>query len=188
MALKNKGKNIFYIATNDAIDITYKWMIDEYPEIAHDIGIFNSRIDPSIKDQQLEKRIILSTTKSLGTAQDIKGLKMVVVLAEPFRSQVLARQTLGRTRDYNTFYIDIVDTGFSSITNYYNSKKNLFNKYALSTTVVTINDKELDERSSAIESERMSILQHLSFINNKYLINPIEIANDKGLINPIEFV
>lgn len=188
MALKNGGKNIFYIATNKSIDITYEWMISEYPDLAHDIGVFNSTVDSSIKAQQLEKRIILSTTKSLGTAQDIKGLKMVVVLAEPFRSQVTARQTLGRTRDYNTFYVDVVDRGFGTINTYYNSKRELFNKYALSTSVVDINDKELEERSNNIIQERIPLLNSISFINNKFLINPIQIVNKDGLIDPIEFV
>ena len=54
----------------------------------------------------------MTTTKSAGAGEDIPGLKYSVVLAEPFRSEVLARQTLGRTRDPNTTYIELVDIGF----------------------------------------------------------------------------
>ena len=83
-----------------------------YPQYKTQIGIYTSIIPDSEKEDQLNKRIILSTTKSCGSAMDIHGLKVTVVLAEPFRSEVLARQTLGRTRDDNTYYIDCVDDGF----------------------------------------------------------------------------
>lgn len=157
MALKNGMKNIFYIATNDAIDITYNWIINNYPDIANDVGIFNSRVPKDKKDAVLEKRIILSTTKSLGTAQDIKGLKMVVVLAEPFRSKVLAKQTLGRTRDKDTYYIEVVDTGFKPITSYFNDKKEIYSKYALSVSVVDMKDDILDEKYNRILDSRKHI-------------------------------
>ena len=52
-------------------------------------------------ETNLYNKIILSTTKSCGAASDIKDLRCVINLAEPFRSEVLARQTLGRCRDEN---------------------------------------------------------------------------------------
>ena len=176
MALKNNKKNVFYIATNKAIRITYKWILDNYPELKEDIGIFTSEIKEN-KSEQLEKRIILSTTKSLGTAQDIKGLKMVVVLAEPFKSAVLARQTLGRTRDDNTFYIEIVDNGFDPIKRYYREKKPIFNKYAKSVSEIIISDNELEDRVERILKNRYNL------INNAYPKNLSISANN--VIKPI---
>jgi hypothetical protein len=117
LSIRNGGKNLFYIGTNEAILTTYQWIIDHYPELAGDVGIYTSIITED-KEEQKNKKIILSTTKSCGAAMDIKGLKMVVVLAEPFKSEVLARQTLGRTRDNDTFYIEIVDVSFNQINSY----------------------------------------------------------------------
>ena len=51
---------------------------------------------------ELDKRIILSTVKSCGAAVDIKGLKLTILLAEPFKSEVQTIQTFGRTRDKDT--------------------------------------------------------------------------------------
>lgn len=157
MAIKNGQKNIFYIAKNDAIDKVYNWIINNYPDIAHEVGIFNSRVPKDQKAAVLEKKIILSTTKSLGTAQDIKGLKMVVVLADPFRSKVLAKQTLGRTRDKDTYYIDVVDTGFKPLISYFNDKKSVFSKYALSVSVVEMKDDVLDDKFNKILESRSHI-------------------------------
>ena len=50
-------------------------------------------------------QLYLSTTKSAGLGEHIEHLKMTIVLAEPFKSNVIAQQTLGRTRDKNTVYI-----------------------------------------------------------------------------------
>lgn len=187
MAFKNGMKNVFYIATNDAIDITYNWIVSNYPEYRDDIGIYNSRIDKSIKDKQLEKRVILSTTKSLGTAQDIKGLKMVVVLAEPFRSKVLARQTLGRTRDKDTYYIEVVDDGFNSIKKYFNDKKPVFSKYASSVSVTKLSDNRLDDKANNIINQRLQkFATPFIYMKNKP-INPIRFIDNKS-ITPIKFI
>lgn len=153
MAMK-KNKTVIYIAKNSSIDITYHWIINTYPELEPHLGIFNSTIDKDIKKRELEKKIILSTTKSLGTAQDIKGLDMVVVLAEPFGSKVLAKQTLGRTRDYDTVYVDIVDVGFPAIRRYLKDKEPVFTKHAKSASVIKIDQKELDSRVNKILQER----------------------------------
>ena len=108
-------------------------MVAHYPYMANNIGIYTSvEKNKFIKEQQLNKLIILSTTKSCGAAIDIKGLKMTVVLAEPFKSQVLARQSLGRTRDSNTTYMEFVDVGFDACKGCYESKKSIFEKYATS--------------------------------------------------------
>ena len=125
MINKVNGKVLIYIGTNAAIVTVANWILKHYPELYPEVGIFTSIIKED-KKSQLDKRIILSTTKSAGAALDIKDLKMTIVLAEPFKSEVLARQTLGRTRNYNTLYIDIVDVGFSYCKSYYNAKKSIF--------------------------------------------------------------
>lgn len=126
------GKILIYIGTNEAIFQTRMWILEHYPEYIPEIGVYTSMVGKDDKREELNKRIILSTTKSAGAASDIAGLKLVIVLDEPFRSEVLARQTLGRARDYKTIYFDFVDTSFYELKNFYKSKlKRVFQKYAL---------------------------------------------------------
>lgn len=129
------GKTLIYIGTNRAIQTVYDWIIENYPELKDQVGIYTTLITNKIeKEQQLDKMIILSTTKSCGAAIDIKGLKMTVVLGEVFKSKVIARQSLGRTRDKDTTYIDFVDVGFDAVKGCYKAKKEIFEKYATSMT------------------------------------------------------
>lgn len=149
----NEGKCLIYIGTNDAINKTVEWVKNNYPELRNDIGIYTSVVTDN-KEAQLNKRIIFSTTKSCGAAMDIKGLKMTIVLAEPFKSEVLARQTLGRTRGDNTYYIEVVDNGFYHINKYYHYKKPIFDKYATACTEMSMKQNELDIKTEKIDKDR----------------------------------
>jgi len=186
LALKHDGKNLFYIGTNNGIKITKAWIIENYPELEPMIGVYTSddslRNPSETKDQQLDKKIILSTTKSCGTAMDIKGLKMTVVLAEPFKSEVLAKQTLGRTRDRDTFYIEIVDAGFYHINKYYNQKKDIFTKYATECSDIFMSDAELDSKVANILNKRT--LARLRGLR----VSPIRFLEDEEKIRVIKFV
>lgn len=147
------GKVLIYIGTNHAISRTACWLRYYYPQYSY--GIFTSTTPKELKQQQLEAKIILSTVKSAGAAVDIYGLEMTIVLNEPFKSQVSAKQTLGRTRSDNTFYIDIVDTGFNAIQAFHRSKKSLFKKYAKSYTETIINDYEISNQLNRIKEEEI---------------------------------
>lgn len=163
MALKKPGKHLFYIATNDAIlyvrDLIYK----DFPELIGSVGIYTSIISPEDKAKELEKKIILSTTKSAGVAMDIKGLAETVNLAEPFKSRVIAQQTLGRTRQKNTVYKDIVDTGFLYTKRFYEFKKPVFNKYASKCIEINMTDDEINKRSNEIIENRSKLQQVMEF-------------------------
>jgi hypothetical protein len=93
MTLPINGKVLIYIGTNDAIAKVYNHIMSEFDFLDGHVGIYTGITDPSIKEQQLTKKYILSTTKSCGAAQDIRDLAVTIVLAEPFKSPVLARQT-----------------------------------------------------------------------------------------------
>ena len=97
-------------------------------------------------------------------AEDLPNLKMTIVLAEPFKSEVLARQTLGRTRDDDTLYIELVDLGFYKIKQYYYSKLPVFNKYATSVNDININQLELEERAYNIIRNRERKLNNNALI------------------------
>lgn len=149
MVEKAGGKALFYIGKNSAIELVMNRIITLYPEYRNDIGIYTS-ISDNKKDAK-EKRFILTTTKSAGAGEDIVGLKFSIVLAEPFKSEILAKQTLGRTRDRYTYYIELVDVGFRQIVKYYNTKKPIFNKYAL------------DPKQNSISKDQMYSIQNQAF-------------------------
>lgn len=149
LALPMEGKCLIYIGTNDAILKTYEWIGCNMPWLISDVGIYTSLIPEEQKAEQLNKKIILSTTKSAGAASDIKDLKMTVVLNEPFKSEVLARQTLGRTRNPKTYYFEVVDLGFAPTQRYYKSKKKIFEKYALTCSQSILSDDMLIQRASS---------------------------------------
>jgi superfamily II DNA or RNA helicase len=151
------GKVLVYIGTNRSIDIVKEWIEYNYPEYKYKIGVYTSTVKEN-KKNQLDRKIILSTTKSCGAAIDIKGLNMTIVLAEPFKSEVLARQTLGRTRDDDTFYIEIVDNGFVQIKRYYNEKKPIFAKYATKCSDIKLTDNDLDTKCNKIIEERSKLI------------------------------
>ena len=89
---------------------------------------------------------------------DIKGLVETVNLAEPFKSRVLAQQTLGRTRDSNTIYKDVVDIAFPQMRRFYAYKKPVFSKYAVDCSEIVIRDEELDRRyKDILETRKDSI-------------------------------
>lgn len=150
IAKEPEDKILIYIGTNEAISKFYSWILENFQELKNQIGIFTSIVSAEDKKISLQRKIILTTTKSAGAAIDIKGLKVTVVLAEPFKSEVLARQTLGRTRDPNTFYIDVVDKGFYYCNKYFSAKKPIFNTYASGFELIDIDEFELDNRYNKI--------------------------------------
>jgi len=154
MFLKCGGRGLFYVGTNAGIVRVYHWICTNYPQLLGLVGIYTSIMSKEDKLKEREKKLILSTTKSAGLGEDIKGLKMTVVLAEPFKSEVLTRQTLGRTRDDNTMYIELVDLGFRNIRSFYYSKLPTLNKYAKSVSDTTFDQYELSNRSKILEDKQ----------------------------------
>lgn len=144
---------IIYIGTNEAISEIFNLICTNFTSLRNDIGVFSSMVDDEDKQFALSKRIILTTTKSAGAAIDIKNLKCTLVLAEPFKSKVLAMQSLGRTRNHNTYYIEVVDKGFLYCDKYYISKRPVFNKYALDNKLVEFTDLQLDNTYIKIMKE-----------------------------------
>lgn len=155
--MKIGGKVLVYIGTISAIDIVKAWIEDNYPEFKDDIGVYTSAIPKEIKQEQLSKTIILSTTKSAGAALDIRDLKATIILAEPFKSEILAKQTLGRTRNPNTECIEVVDDGFRSISRFYNAKKPIFSKYATECREIKISLNTLQEKADDLFKIRESV-------------------------------
>lgn len=159
--LRPGGKILVYIGTNEAIMIIYYYLVYTFPNVS--IGTFSALVSKDKKKGELDNTIILTTTKSAGAALDIKGLQVTIVLNEPFSSPVLARQTLGRTRDDDTLYIDVVDTGFNQLIKFYNKRKFIFNTYAKSRDEVIYQDYMIDKEIESMYRDRAN------FIPNKPL-------------------
>lgn len=162
-AIKKPGKHLYYIGTNEAILIIKDWIYKNYPELIGNVGIFTTLVDKDNKRTQLDKKIILSTTKSAGAAVDIPGLVETVVLAEPFKSKVLAKQTFGRTRNSDTSYKDIVDTAFYFTKRFYEAKKPVYRKIATECKEVNIKNTELREISDRIKEAHDKLIQPMEF-------------------------
>ena len=163
MALKKPGKHLFYIGTNDAILYVRDLIYQTFPELINQVGIYTSITPANQKPYELNKKIILSTTKSAGAAMDIKGLVETVNLAEPFKSKVLAQQTFGRTRDKDTVYKDIVDTGFFYTKKFYEFKKPVFKKYATDCVEVNMPPSTMESKINSITNERANLIQPMEF-------------------------
>ena len=98
---------------------------------------------------------------------------VTVILSEIFKSKVVARQALGRTRDRDTLCIECVDIGFSAAEACYRSKKPVMQKYALDTETIFLDEEMMDDRIKEIaknETDRM-----LSFYQRDDLIEVAEI-------------
>ena len=164
MYLRCKGRGLFYIGTNDGVLKIYEWIATNYPQLLGQIGIYTSLVDREHKLMEKNKKLLLSTTKSAGLGEHIEGLKMTVVLAEPFKSEVITRQTLGRTRDNDTIYVELVDLGFRQLRNFYYAKLPVLNKYALSVSDTTIDNYELEKRSEILQDKQQEHIDKSPFI------------------------
>ena len=146
LTLPINGKVLIYIGTNEAIVKVYNYILEQFPFLEGHVSIYTSITDASVKQEALTKKYILSTTKSCGAASDIRDLAVTIVLAEPFKSAVVARQTLGRCRADNTLYIDCTDISCYRTKLYSKAKRPTFLQYAKSCRETFLNDDELLKR------------------------------------------
>ena len=146
------GKKMIFFATNNSIVFFYKWLECNYPELHGDVGIYTS-INAN-KKAALNCQYILTTSKSAGAAVDIKDLMACVNLAEPTNSPPQNQQRFGRTRNYNSYYIDVVDTSMKVISNYFKQSYPMFEKYALDIKVVDFKAGQLKDCAFGIMGKR----------------------------------
>ena len=149
---KINGKVLIYVGRNEDAAELAQYIVSEFPFLEPCIGIFNSDItDKEARQAMLMKKFIITTIKSCGTAIDISDLAVTIVLAEPFKSPVITRQSLGRCRADNTLYIDCVDMSCYRTKRYYNQKKPIFSKYAKSIKETILDDRTIDARYQQIK-------------------------------------
>jgi len=174
LVIKCKGRVLMYIGTNESILRVYWWIGQNYPEFLGDIGVFTSLLSKEEKMKAKQKKLILSTTKSAGLGEHLEHLKMTMVIDEPFKSDILARQTLGRTRDNDTLYIEFVDLGFLYTKKYYYAKLPTFNKYAKEVSDMTIDKYELKKRADNLANSRIKVQKcPISLKDDRFDFDPI---------------
>lgn len=189
MVQRVDGPVLFYIDLNSAILTVYKWLLANYPEYSGEIGIYSGLIDQEHKYDEKNKRIILSTLKSAGAAEQIDGLKMAVVLAAPFKSTVTAIQAAGRLRDPDTYFIELVDLSFQSIKKFYYYKLSTYKKYMLTVSDIYYNQEKLENKALDITYERKQYTKKIPFypVDTRFGINTDKIPvikNGRKKIDP----
>mgnify|MGYP007070306064 CR=1 FL=1 len=118
------------------------------------------KIKQELNDKSLTYKFILSTGKSAGAALDIKNLEVTIDLADPAKSPVIIRQKLGRTRDWNTLFIDIIDIGFPALRFYYKQRLSVFKKYAKKINPPKyLEDKDIRNKILEIQGKSKLILE-----------------------------
>lgn len=189
LVIKCNGRVLIYIGTNECILLVYQWICKYYPEFIGDIGIFTSLLSKKDKLIEKNKKILLSTTKSAGLGEHIEGLKMTIVLAEPFASKIIARQTLGRTRDNDTMYIEFVDVAFNDTTKYYYKKIDTIKKYALSVSDSFMSQNELNNKYNNISEKRYkpNIISPLILKDDRFDLPELDHNNIYNSKDPLIF-
>lgn len=126
---KYDGKLLLLFSKIDATEHMNEYLQNRVPHKS--IGVFNSKIKGSERDEALLKDIIISTPKSMGTGTDVPGLR-VVIMTEPYTSPITANQTSGRLREYgedkHTLYIELIDTGFKDVSKMAKKRMPIFKK------------------------------------------------------------
>lgn len=129
IAMKHDGKVAIIVPSNDRIRELEKHIVARYPDAS--VGIYTSIIEDKVKrEKELECKIILSTTKSLSTGNDISDLTFLIN-TEAFSSPILAGQLPPRLRPIpgrKVMYFDIVDMGFIDCRRQLDSRMKVFRK------------------------------------------------------------
>ena len=110
----------------------------DYPDT--EIGVFSTLTSSGKREKELDKKIILSTDKSMQKGVDCKNLQFVIACT-PFSSQVIAEQMLGRLRripNKEVMYFDLTDTGFKSCVSQRKSRKSVLDKKAKSIKLLNL--------------------------------------------------
>lgn len=105
-----KGKTLILSPKTETVEIFAEAIRDRY---GYDVGTVHSKNTEEENKENIQKDVISSTIKSLGTGMDIKGLRVLINL-DPISSKLLAEQVRGRLREFSeeddTFLFYPVDT------------------------------------------------------------------------------
>ena len=161
LEMKPGERILIYIATNEAISLAYRWLRYTYWNLS--VGIYTSLVPKAQKREQLDCTCILTTTKSAQVLLNIKNLKKVVLFAEPFNSEPMAIQVMGRARNEDTELIELVDCGFTRIVEWYMHKRNkVYSKYATECNEITYTEYEINDALLEISRQQNQKIEELN--------------------------
>ena len=128
-----EGKLAILTSKIESSFIFEDYMKELYPDKR--IISWNSQVPDEIKETVNECDVISSTPKSLGTGNDIPGLRFMI-MTEPYTSNITAKQVPGRLREYGpdmyTFYVELIDIGFSKVNDMYRKRLKKFKEIFVS--------------------------------------------------------
>ena len=141
ITLKNPamGKTCIIVHKNDHLTKLKTDLEADFPDI--EIGVFSSLIsDGKKREKELNKKVILSTDKSMGKAVNCENLQFII-MAVPTSSLVVAEQTLGRLRKLDgkkVMYFDVIDRGFKTCSNQRTQRRKILDKKACSINILDL--------------------------------------------------
>lgn len=124
------GKMLILSPTIASVNVIFGYLQKMYPD--KKIGTINSRNSKAENDRvKAECEILISTVKSCGTGFDVKDLSKLVV-AEQFKSWILADQVSGRLRrrpdGKDTYMWDIVDAQIPQLRAWANARADVLKR------------------------------------------------------------
>lgn len=133
-------KVAIFVALIDACDIMKDVLVNEFKINIDEVGIYNSSISRSEKVTNLDKKVIVTTSKSFGRGVDVKTLEDIVNL-EFFSSLSIFDQLCGRVGRYKGKYgrmWDLVDLSFTPVESAYKKKIPHYKKQFKSYKIIDI--------------------------------------------------
>ena len=148
---KNGLKTLFFIGRKTTSEDFRKKLASLFNIPLHEIGIVNSNIPKDKIDYNASKKIIISTSNSMGRGVDIKGLDTIVDLetraSRSNTSQVIGRVSRTGMKNIGT-YIQLVDTTFEvPLRNFWSKEnKDFFSDFFSEKEIIELGSfDELDE-------------------------------------------
>lgn len=92
-----EGRTLIISPKTESVDMIANKIKEDY---GYDVGTIHSKNKPDVNKENLKKKFISSTVKSIGEGADLKGLRILINL-EPVGSKDLADQVRGRLREYS---------------------------------------------------------------------------------------
>jgi superfamily II DNA or RNA helicase len=139
LAKDNEHKVAIVVNCNNMISELYKFLQNHYDKSI--IGRFCGLVAVKDREKELDKQIILTTMKGFNKGVDVAGLSTLINTVN-FSSETLTDQLSGRLRfneNYKSWFIDVIDMGFSQQRNNFNKRKKFLNRISKKNYIIEYN-------------------------------------------------
>ena len=104
-----EGQYVILVGLKENTLIMKEFIEEKFPQWKDNVGIIDSDIDEKAQEDEEKKKIIITTFGSFGTGVDRDTINVIIML-EPYSSEIICRQLIGRLRNKGV-YIEILDKG-----------------------------------------------------------------------------